>query len=197
MEPFGLIVLANDPVSFSNLFPDVTNYIGPMGFGLSGSGELLRVFDETGALVDTVHYDDAAPWPTGPDGNGPTLELINPGLDNALAESWKSSGTEHGTPGEYNSPNVGTRYVNTTDKSDAEVWPNPFRETADFYVNTNEEIKDGTLLIYSSSGTLAARYDNLGESRFVISAPGPEPGIWFYRFVSNSGAIAVSGKFIT
>ena len=196
LDPFGLIVVANDPVAFSTLFPEVNNYIGPMGFGLSGNGELLRVYDETGALVDTVHYDDVAPWPTAPDGNGPTLELINPGLDNALAESWKSSGTEHGTPGEYNSPNVGIRYVNLSDKPDADVWPNPFRNTAEFTVNTDTAIKDGTLIIYSASGNEVTRYNNIGENHLVITSQGLHPGIWFYRFVSNSGTLTVSGKFI-
>ena len=56
-----------------------------MSFGFSGQGELIRLYDHTGLLIDTVHYDDNLPWPDEPDGNGPTLELISPLLDNALA----------------------------------------------------------------------------------------------------------------
>ena len=167
-----------------------------MGFGLSGNGELLRLYNETGTLVDTVLYDDNLPWPLEPDGNGPTLELINPGLDNALAESWKTSGEPHGTPGEYNSPNVGVTLYEARNNPDAEIWPNPFRNTAVFTVNTDTGIEGGSLIIYSSSGTQAARFDNIGTNKIVISAKGLHPGIWLYRFTSNSGTLFLSGKFV-
>ena len=49
-----------------------------------------------------MEYDDASPWPTEPDGEGPTLELIDPDLDNSLAQSWAAS-MGHGTPGDVNS----------------------------------------------------------------------------------------------
>ncbi|MFH1119221.1 MAG: CotH kinase family protein [Bacteroidota bacterium] len=194
IEPFGLIVIATDPVAFQTLFPEVDNYVGPMGYGLSGSGELLRIYDETGALVDTVLYDDNLPWPLEPDGNGPTLELINPGLDNALGQNWKSSGAPHGTPGEYNSPNVGISMTDPKNNPDAEIWPNPFRNTAVFTVNTDTKIEGGILTIYSTTGTEAARYVDIGTSRFEITSNGLHSGIWFYRFISNSGSVVVSGK---
>ncbi|MBL7904012.1 MAG: CotH kinase family protein [Bacteroidales bacterium] len=196
LEPFGLIVVANDPAAFTSLFPDVNNYIGPMGFGLSGSGELLRLYDETGTLIDTVHYDDNLPWPLEPDGNGPTLELINPGYDNALAESWKASGEPHGTPGEFNSPNVGTHFAGIKNNPDSEVWPNPFHTTAVFTVDADEKIEDGSLIIYSSSGIESARYSNISTNQFTINADRLHPGIWFYRFVSNAGTVVLSGKMM-
>ena len=69
----------------------------------SGGGELLRLLDSSGVLVDLVEYDDSDPWPSEPDGNGATLELINPELDNSQAASWSSSISSHGTPGTINS----------------------------------------------------------------------------------------------
>jgi hypothetical protein len=62
----------------------------------------VRIFDNAGVLIDSVQYDDIDPWPVEPDGNGPTLELINPTLDNLLSESWAAS-TDNGTPGAQNS----------------------------------------------------------------------------------------------
>ena len=105
IEPFGFLVLCCDSAAFEGLFPEVNNFIGQMDFAFSGGGELLRLFDPTGYLVDFVEYDDVDPWPTEPDGNGPTLELINAHLDNALAESWAASDA-HGTPGAVNSVHV-------------------------------------------------------------------------------------------
>jgi PKD repeat protein len=55
-------------------------------------------------MVDHVAYDDADPWPTAPGGNGPTLALIDPSLDNALPESWDASEQDGGTPGAINFP---------------------------------------------------------------------------------------------
>ena len=96
------IVLVNDSTDFSEFYPGTINFIGDMDFGFSGGGEILRLYDDQGGLIDTVLYDDSDPWPIGPDGNGPTLELLNPFYDNALAESWASS-FDYGTPGYQNS----------------------------------------------------------------------------------------------
>ena len=48
-------------------------------------------------VIDRVVYDDDPPWPTEPDGNGPSLELVNPALDNALYSSWRPSLSTNGT----------------------------------------------------------------------------------------------------
>ena len=95
------IVLCKDAAAFQTQFPEVTNFIGDF-FGLSGGGELLRLFDSNEQLVDKVEYNDIAPWPTEPDGTGPTLELINPSLENDMASNWAAS-NGNGTPGAINS----------------------------------------------------------------------------------------------
>ena len=84
------------------MYSDVDNIIGEFDFGLSGDGELLQLFNNSGNLIDFVDYNDSYPWPTEPDGNGPTLELIDPESDNSLSENWSFS-NEYGTPGLINS----------------------------------------------------------------------------------------------
>ncbi|MBC8197757.1 MAG: CotH kinase family protein [Candidatus Marinimicrobia bacterium] len=96
------LVLCKDTTLFREQFPNVINYIGNFEFGLSGGGELIRLFDEGGALVDVVEYDDISPWPEEADGNGPTLELIDSNIDNSIAENWSSS-LGFGSPGNINS----------------------------------------------------------------------------------------------
>ena len=49
-----------------------------------------------------VEYDDDSPWPSSADGNGSTIELKNPNLDNEQPENWAAS-AEFGTPGKTNS----------------------------------------------------------------------------------------------
>jgi len=102
IQPNNYLVLAKDMDLFSSSYPDINNVIGPFDFGLSGGGDQVRIFDNAGVLIDSVQYDDIDPWSVEPDGNGPTLELINPTLDNLLSESWAAS-TDNGTPGAQNS----------------------------------------------------------------------------------------------
>jgi len=92
-------IIAADIDAFRNCFPAVEPVLGDLGFNLSNGGDQIRLFDQTGLLVDIVEYDDRPPWPVEPDGNGPTLRLIDPALDNALCHNWSASLIDHGDPG--------------------------------------------------------------------------------------------------
>ena len=100
--PNQYLIFCTDTIKFTALFPDVNPYYGDLGFGLGGGGDIVRLFDYNGLLVDIVEYDDIAPWDTLADGSGPTLELNHPSLDNTLGESWSAS-QGYGTPGAVNS----------------------------------------------------------------------------------------------
>ena len=55
-------------------------------------------------IVDIVFYDDGdTGWPLAADGAGPSIELINPELDNSLPTNWLASSVNDGTPGAQNS----------------------------------------------------------------------------------------------
>lgn len=103
IEPGEYLVLAKNLDQFITNSPNINNVIGSFEFGLSGGGDQVRIYNTAGMLTDSVEYDDDAPWPIEPDGNGPTLELINASLDNSLVENWSASYEEHGTPGGINS----------------------------------------------------------------------------------------------
>ena len=112
--PDQYLVFCKDTVAFKTLYPDVSQYFGDLGFGLGGGSDHVRLFDASELLVDEVNYDDTAPWPLEPDGNGPTLELINPSFDNTLGANWAASNINGGTPGAVNS-------VYTTDSSNSSI----------------------------------------------------------------------------
>lgn len=63
------------------------NYTG----NLSNGGETVTLVDGSLTEMDTVNYDDISPWPTAPDGNGHSLELKDPSLDNNVASNWSAS----------------------------------------------------------------------------------------------------------
>ena len=130
LESGGFIVLAKDTAIFSGLFPGVSSVVGNLNFGLSGGGELIRLYDANDVAIDQVLYDDSYPWPEEADGGGPTLELTNPTLDNYLPESWAYSNNMYGTPGSENSTYQGLVTENAsplpTDFILGQNYPNPF-----------------------------------------------------------------------
>lgn len=129
IDPNAYIVLAQNVESFLALFPENSNLYGSFNFGLSGGGEEISLYDASDALVDQVEYNDDLPWPTEPDGNGPTLELMHPDSLNEFSSSWGSS-AGNGTPGYINSifetlKNTEDE-INPSDRILYSVFPNPF-----------------------------------------------------------------------
>ena len=69
---------------------------------LSNSGETIQLKDGWGIEIDRVTYSDDPPWPTSPDGGGPSLSLIDPYQDNYTWQNWMPSSLAGGTPGREN-----------------------------------------------------------------------------------------------
>jgi Lamin Tail Domain/Bacterial Ig domain/Secretion system C-terminal sorting domain len=61
---------------------------------LSNNGTSIRIKNTALAMIDSVSFDDQAPWPTGPDGTGSSLVLCDPSTDNNLGENWSEATTE-------------------------------------------------------------------------------------------------------
>lgn len=133
LEAKAYLVLAVDTSALKSFNPSQTNIIGNFDFGLSSSGEFIRLYDNIGNLVDSVDYKSVAPWPTAPKGTGPTLELKSPDLDNNLYSSWFAYVGSNGTPGAANhTPPLGTTETQTSSSS---VYPNPTKGS--IYLNSS------------------------------------------------------------
>ena len=85
----GYLVVAEDPVTLEALYG--VTALGPWTGGLSSDGEKIVLRDGGGSDVDVVDYGTSSPWPVPPNGDGPTLELVNAGVDNDLGGNWRSS----------------------------------------------------------------------------------------------------------
>jgi PKD repeat protein len=78
-------------------------------WSLSNSGDDVNLFNLGRISADYVPYSDATPWPSTPDGNGPSLSLLDPDLDNTMGENWAASlQADLGSPGAENFPPVPT-----------------------------------------------------------------------------------------
>jgi hypothetical protein len=108
--------------------------------------------NEKGELEDIVRYSNTDPWPREADGNGPSLQLISPGLDNNLYSSWYTSSSILFSPG---SPNGGssTEREKPASNIDLFIYPNPLGEI--MYVDLNlEHSAYVQLSIYTLTGSL-------------------------------------------
>lgn len=98
LEPGVRMVIAEDMLKFAILHPDVTNVLGPLGFGLSNMGEEIYLFDRRDSMHIHFTYGDDLPWPVGADGHGRTLQRTTPGAVINLPGSW-FDGCIGGSPG--------------------------------------------------------------------------------------------------
>ncbi len=118
----GYLVVSGAPAAFATRWGFTP--LGPWTGKLSNEGERVRLRDAADAILDSVTYGAGFPWPTAARGDGSSMELINPSLDNDLAGSWRSSGQPVGVtqPQVYVPANdVAWRYRKGTSEASAPV----------------------------------------------------------------------------
>lgn len=177
----------------------MTNTVGDMDFGLSRTGELIRLFNSSGQIVDSLTYKNVAPWPTDADGMGATIALVNPGLDNTDGSNWATS-YNHGTPGAPNSDVLVSNekeIVNELPKTIKleQNYPNPFNPTTTISYALNSTGKV-TLTIFDVTGkkvdVLVNERKSAGAHNVTWNASNGtlSSGVYFFR-------LEVNGEIIT
>ncbi len=184
------LVLCKSEEKFNAVHGGVNNYIGELDFGLSSFGDAARIFDNAGQLIDEVIYGTESPWSEEPNGNGTTLELRQYFHDNALAESWKSSLVNLGTPGAVNSITTNSDFfVEEIQQKELKVYPNPFNTETHIQIE-NSGFDPINIQIYSLDGRIVCNeisYENKftwrGENSLGQKL---QPGIYICKVQSGS-----------
>ncbi len=200
LDAGGYLALAEDRAKFSSCFPEVRNFIGNTGFGLDGSGEFIQLKDGEGQVIDSLTFGDEAPWPTEPDGLGPTLELMNPVTDNSLGINWKAS-AGNGTPGRVNSVVSGLdSKTGSTLPSRIllyQNYPNPFNQSTviAFSLPVQSVV---SLRIFDVAGRevamLADQRLSAGHHSRTWDTAGLTSGVYFIRL--QAGSFSVTRKLL-
>jgi hypothetical protein len=101
LNPGGYVVLTNNINAFTARYGASAAIVGQWdaGNGLSNSGENIRLLDPHSNEVHNFSYATIAPWPTTPDGQGPSLEVIDVNGNYALGTNWRASFEPGGSPG--------------------------------------------------------------------------------------------------
>jgi len=157
---------------------------------LSNDGEAIVLSNASAQEMDRVAYDDAGAWPLAPDGSGPSLELMDPSLDNNLAGSWQASYVTGGTPRAANSTAPVVDAVDTPRAFTlAEPWPNPFNPatTLAFTLPATAEVE---LAVFDLAGrrvaTLVQGLRPAGEHQVGFQAGALASGMYLARLQSGA-----------
>jgi hypothetical protein len=181
--PQGYLLVVGDSELFQNEYGSEVYFVGSFnkgesGFKLSNDGESIILKNNRGELEDIVQYDDQAPWPEEADGTGPSLQLMDPALDNNHYANWFVSTGWLCSPGNANGGN-------STDESrllsvgSLFIYPNPVGEI--LYIEFNEQAGARiNLEIFTLSGTRMA-------SILLQSGGGHETASWQHQ-IDRPGA---------
>jgi hypothetical protein len=117
---------------------------------LDNGGETLKLVQLDGAgtptaVVDRVTYDDDLPWPLAADGDGPSLQLIDPLEDNDRVGNWTTGVTC--TPGAVNS-------VRDDLSPFPDTWINEVQPVNGSVIQDNAGDYDPWLELYNAAGTV-------------------------------------------
>ncbi|MEZ6119801.1 MAG: lamin tail domain-containing protein [Pirellulaceae bacterium] len=101
--PGNYLVLTSNPSAFAARYGMQIPVAGQYAGNLRNSGESIRLEDAQGNVVLQFEYSDQANWPTAADGDGYSLEIIDPANTAANewsdAAKWQASAVLGGTPG--------------------------------------------------------------------------------------------------
>ncbi len=201
----GYLVVAKDPTSIETYY-SITGVYGPFSGNLGNSGELVQLADADGTIADYVEYSDVAPWPTGPDGSGPSLELIDSTSDNSLAESWQASSDLGGTPGAENSGGGQTIQVaNLAELRQQATGSNVYVVTGEVILTYQQEYRyqkyfqDETagILIDDYNGVLATAYNLYDGVTGLTGTITEYGGMIEFQPTVDAGAATSTGNVIT
>ena len=191
----GYLVIAQDPSTIAGKYG--VTALGPWTGRLSGDGEKITLRNATGALADEVSYRVEFPWPIASGGEGNSMELLHPALDNDLGSSWRASLP----PGDLSqatllplaSPSWSWRPGSTEASDPIPDWrKSSFLEDATWNPNSPSPIGYGNITGVTFNTSITGMADNyrcfFARNTFVIS-PGEIPPTLQIRTTADDGII--------
>ncbi len=99
LAPGQFAIVTNDIAAFQAKYGAAALIAGQWTGALSNGGERIVLRDGDGNVIHDFTYSDLAPWPTKPDGFGPSLEVIDVAGDYTSGLNWRASWEIGGSPG--------------------------------------------------------------------------------------------------
>lgn len=160
----SFVVVSEDTVAFKIVYSEPVNLSGNLTFGY-GKEDMVRLYNNSGVLIDSVAYSSAVPWYAVCYGSGPSLEIKDLQADNALPGNWSPCIISGGTPG-YFSATTGVEYsVNNT----LNAYPNPNKGTFNLLIRSNNAEEVTVELLNYLGATIESRTVYLNEGDNILN----------------------------
>jgi len=176
MPAYSYLVVAHDVNAFAAKYPEAGSVcVGPFSGRLANDGECLRLVDAQGNPADQLQYYDGGYWPGQADGGGSSLELRDPGADNARASAWGAS--LEGTKSTWVS------YVYTGIAQEDEIGTNIWHEFVLGLLSEGELLLDDISVLEDPNG---ARRELIQNGSFAADRLDAIPQAW--RLIGTHGS---------
>jgi hypothetical protein len=154
IQPNGYLVIAEDRAAFAAVYGPQLPVLGPFAGQLQNDGERLRLVrpgavEAQDILIDDIRYSGSAPWPLIANGNGPSLQLIDPAQDNWRVGNWAATAVNdvnRATPGRTNA-------VRATIEPFASLWLNEVQPVNIAGPQDNNGEREPWIELYNPGGT--------------------------------------------
>jgi hypothetical protein len=106
LKPGQRVVVVQNDEAFRSRYPGIEILVaGAFANGrLDNGGERVVLRAADGSVIHDFQYADQLPWPAEADGQGPSLEVVDPRGDYNDPASWRASRVSGGTPGRGSDP---------------------------------------------------------------------------------------------
>jgi hypothetical protein len=99
LAPGQYLLVVENLAAFNFRYGSSLPVAGQWSGGLNNRSEMITIVAQDGQLIRQLTYSDNAPWPSAADGDGSSLEIIDPSSSGAAAEHWRASMEMGGSPG--------------------------------------------------------------------------------------------------
>lgn len=193
IDSHGFLVICYNSDDFLTIYPTSNIINKELEFGFSNEGECIKLFSLDDTLMDEVCYENNAPWPTEPNGEGASLSLVNALSNNAHPANWKAS-IGSGTPGIKNDIITDLEdHLPITKSLLIIVFPNPVERACSVQINSSEDdIISVSLFDISGKKRSVLKYYNLVKGQNLIGldleefSPNISSGVYIMSFKSNA-----------
>ncbi|CDF80122.1 alkaline phosphatase [Formosa agariphila KMM 3901] len=163
------VLLATDKTT-ADAFYGVSFLDMPQGISnaLGNGGEVLDIVNTKGEIIFTMEYDDKEPWPTVADGDGPSIELLNPNADFNDGTNWVASTNEV-------TESLGFKVYATPGTFSAVTNVTPQLSFATSTYNVSENVSEVKIeLELSTAADTAVTFDVNLVSELITASPGTD-----------------------
>ncbi len=141
------VLLVKNRAAFEARYGSGRPVAGEYSGQFNNAGERVAVVNGSGATIIDFTYGTTLPWPTTPDGNGVSLEVINPKGNLNMPFNWHPSAVTGGSPGLPNPVPAPALELDASDPNLLRLWFNG-RGGSRYTVHSRTSLSSGTWQVF-------------------------------------------------